>query len=62
MISEKICLTCGVIKSLTKFEKNKSTKDGRSPRCKKCHQASTRKYLAHQGAFGIPANFKGLKK
>jgi hypothetical protein len=60
IIREKLCPSCGVIKSLEKFENHKRTKDGKSSRCKKCYMESTKKYLIKQGAIS-PSKYLKIK-
>ena len=40
----KRCSKCGEIKSVDKFNKNRSRKDGYKPWCKECNSIENRKY------------------
>lgn len=40
----KTCKNCGARRALSKFSRHRGTKDGLSPWCKECHNASVRKW------------------
>lgn len=40
----KVCSKCGIEKSLELFNNNKATKDGKTTKCKECHNIQQRQY------------------
>ena len=42
----KLCSKCGEVKSLDQFHRDKSSKDGRVPRCKRCRQIDKAEYYS----------------
>lgn len=47
----KKCSKCKQIKEFTEFYKNKKTKDGLYPNCKKCHSECMRKWQREKGRY-----------
>lgn len=46
MTNMKKCSTCGEVKNITEFNKNKSTKDGLQKQCKSCRKTQQKKYYS----------------
>lgn len=44
MNQQKECCTCHAVLDTSLFNKNRTTKDGHSKACKKCHNAASKKY------------------
>lgn len=40
-MTEKKCPSCGEVKPITEFYRDKKAKDGKTPHCKKCHNLQT---------------------
>lgn len=51
----KLCTTCGVEKELDQFFNSKTTKDGRSYRCKACDTLARKAYRAKHREFHLKA-------
>lgn len=54
----KVCKKCGQNISVSKFSKNKATKDGLSPYCKECEKEKRRKPNGGVTQQGVKATLK----